>query len=106
MMASQHWTLRYTAPQQQRLMRILPIVFGFFLMRFPAGLFVYWISSNLITFVQNYIIYHRAPHPRRTEDEARETDQDPPVRKPAQSAQKGESSRASKRKRKKTRKRR
>lgn len=61
MMASQHWTLRYTAPQQKQLMRFLPIVFGFFLFRFPAGLFVYWISSNIITFVQNYIIYGRSP---------------------------------------------
>jgi YidC/Oxa1 family membrane protein insertase len=61
MMASQELTIRYTAPQQQRLMRVLPILFGFFLMRFPAGLFVYWISSNLITFVQNYLIYRRPP---------------------------------------------
>ena len=50
MMASQHWTLKYTAPQQKQLMRFLPIVFGLFLIRFPAGLFVYWISSNIITY--------------------------------------------------------
>jgi YidC/Oxa1 family membrane protein insertase len=61
MMASQHWTLKYTAPQQKQLMRILPVVFGLFLLRFPAGLFVYWISSNIITFVQNYLIYGRSP---------------------------------------------
>jgi YidC/Oxa1 family membrane protein insertase len=61
MMAAQELTMRYTAPQQRRLMRFLPIVFGLFLMRFPAGLFVYWISSNLITFCQNFLIYHRAP---------------------------------------------
>lgn len=24
---------------------------------FPAGLFIYWIASNLITFVQNVLIY-------------------------------------------------
>jgi YidC/Oxa1 family membrane protein insertase len=60
MMASQELTIRHTAPQQQRLMRILPVVFGFFLMDFPAGLFVYWISSNLITFAQNYVIYGRS----------------------------------------------
>ena len=105
MMASQHWTLKYTAPQQKQLMRFLPIVFGFFLMRFPAGLFVYWISSNLITFVQNYLIYHRSPHPTRPEDE-KDTSPDPPRREPARSANNGDKSRASRRKKRKAKKRR
>jgi YidC/Oxa1 family membrane protein insertase len=69
MMASQHWTLQYTAPQQKQLMRFLPIVFGCFLMRFPAGLFVYWISSNIITFIQNYVIYGRGERTVRPEGE-------------------------------------
>jgi YidC/Oxa1 family membrane protein insertase len=69
MMASQHWTLQYTAPQQKQLMRCLPIVFGYFLMRFPAGLFVYWISSNIITFIQNYVIYGRGERTVRPEGE-------------------------------------
>jgi YidC/Oxa1 family membrane protein insertase len=37
-------------------------------MRFPAALFVYWISSNTITFVQNYFIYHRSPRKDPAED--------------------------------------
>ena len=61
MMASQELTIRRTAPQQKQLMRVLPIAFGFFLMRFPAALFVYWISSNLITFAQNYTVYYVLP---------------------------------------------
>jgi YidC/Oxa1 family membrane protein insertase len=77
MMASQHWTLKYTAPQQRQLMRFLPIVFGLFLIRFPAGLFVYWISSNIITFVQNYVIYGRSPI-NNTPGEAARTSEDPP----------------------------
>lgn len=72
MMASQELTIRYAAPQQQKLMRVLPIVFAFFLMRFPAGLFVYWISSNLITFVQNYLIYRRSPAKEEREEAAPE----------------------------------
>jgi len=80
MMASQELTIRRTAPQQKHLMRIMPIAFGFFLMRFPAGLFVYWISSNTITFVQNYLIYHRSTG--KAPDE-RETKPDP---QPSQSA--------------------
>jgi YidC/Oxa1 family membrane protein insertase len=43
-------------------MRFLPIIFGFFLARFPSGLFVYWVTSNLITFTQNYVIYKIFPH--------------------------------------------
>jgi len=82
MMASQHWTLKYTAPQQKQLMRFLPIVFGLFLMRFPAGLFVYWISSNLITFAQNYVIYGRSPA-KNTPGEANGLSEDPsPTDKP------------------------
>ena len=63
MMASQEITIRNTAPQQAQLMRFLPIVFGFFLARFPAGLLVYSITTTSVTFVQNFIIYHRASHP-------------------------------------------
>ncbi len=70
MMASQEITIRNTASQQRQLMRFLPIVFGFFLARFPTGLFVYWITSNCITFAQNYVIYYVLPHKKaETEEE-------------------------------------
>jgi YidC/Oxa1 family membrane protein insertase len=69
MMASQELTIRNTATQQKQVMRFLPIIFGVFLARFPAGLFVYWVTSNLITFAQNYVIYYVLPHrPLDTED--------------------------------------
>ena len=42
-------------------MRLMPIAFTAFIARFPAGLFVYWVTSNTITLVQNYLIYRRAP---------------------------------------------
>jgi YidC/Oxa1 family membrane protein insertase len=70
MMASQEITIRNTATQQKQLMRFLPIIFGFFLARFPSGLFVYWVTSNLITFAQNYVIYYVLPHKKaQTEEE-------------------------------------
>jgi len=69
MMASQEITIRNTASQQKQLMRFLPIIFGFFLARFPAGLFVYWITSNCITFAQNYVIYYVLPHKKVEVDE-------------------------------------
>jgi YidC/Oxa1 family membrane protein insertase len=62
MMGSQELTIRNTATQQKQVMRFLPIIFGVFLARFPAGLFVYWVTSNLITFAQNYVIYYVLPH--------------------------------------------
>ena len=59
MLASQEITLKDTAPQQRKLMRFLPVVFGMFMVlgNFPAGLFVYWIANNLIALIQNILIY-------------------------------------------------
>ncbi|MDQ3861954.1 MAG: membrane protein insertase YidC [Actinomycetota bacterium] len=73
MMASQELTIRNTATQQKQLMRFLPLIFGFFLARFPSGLFVYWITSNCITFTQNYVIYYVLPHKRAETEEEKST---------------------------------
>ena len=61
--------MRNTVAQQKHIMRFMPLVFGFFLARFPAGLFVYWVASNLITFCQNYLIYRLVPHPPPPEED-------------------------------------
>jgi YidC/Oxa1 family membrane protein insertase len=61
MLAAQEVAMANTAPEQRRLMRLLPIVVAAFLHAFPAGLFVYWVSSNLITLVQNVLIYRGLP---------------------------------------------
>ncbi len=74
MMASQELTIRRTAPQQKNLMRVLPVAFGFFLFRFPAGLLVYWVTSNAITFCQNLIVYRTAPKPAAERTPIPETD--------------------------------
>ena len=52
---------RNVAPGQRRMMRLMPIAFTAFIARFPAGLFVYWVTSNTVTLVQNYLIYRRGP---------------------------------------------
>jgi len=54
-------TAKNLEPQQRWLMRILPVAFTFFLYYFPAGLFMYWITSNIFTIGQNYLIYHHGP---------------------------------------------
>jgi YidC/Oxa1 family membrane protein insertase len=61
MLAATEITAHNIDPQQRWLMRLLPIGITLFLFNFPAGLFVYWITSNLVTLTQNYVIYHHGP---------------------------------------------
>jgi YidC/Oxa1 family membrane protein insertase len=61
MLAATEITAHNIDPQQRWLMRLLPIGITIFLFTFPAGLFVYWITSNLVTLTQNYLIYHHGP---------------------------------------------
>jgi YidC/Oxa1 family membrane protein insertase len=59
-------TLMATAsadPNQRRMMLLLPLVIVAFLFRYPAGLLVYWITTNLWTIVQQYFIRRRMPPP-------------------------------------------
>src|ERR1700730_5624604 len=43
-------------PNQRRLMLLLPVVFVVILYRYPAGLLVYWITTNLWTIGQQLVI--------------------------------------------------
>ena len=43
-------------PTQRYMMLALPFVFVIFVIRFPAGLLVYWITTNLWTIGQQYAI--------------------------------------------------
>jgi YidC/Oxa1 family membrane protein insertase len=70
MLAASEITSKHIDAQQRWMMRILPIVFTVFLLNFPAGLFMYWITSNLVTLVQNYFIYNHGPGRRTATDEA------------------------------------
>jgi YidC/Oxa1 family membrane protein insertase len=65
MLAATEITAKNIDPQQRWLMRLLPVGITVFLLSFPAGLFVYWITSNLVTLTQNYIIYHHGPGRRQ-----------------------------------------
>jgi YidC/Oxa1 family membrane protein insertase len=46
-------------PMQRRLMMFLPLVFVLFVFRFPAGVLVYWITTNLWTMAQQWIVRQR-----------------------------------------------
>ncbi|MGK0255529.1 MAG: YidC/Oxa1 family membrane protein insertase [Arcobacteraceae bacterium] len=43
-------------PMQQKLFQLLPVVFTFFFLWFPAGLTLYWFINNLFTIVQQYYV--------------------------------------------------
>ena len=68
MLAATEITSKNVDPQQRWLMRLLPIGFTAFLLSFPAGLFVYWITSNLVTLIQNYVIYNHGPGKKTSDD--------------------------------------
>lgn len=69
MLASMEITNKSMEPQQRWLMRLLPAGFAFFTYWFPAGMFVYWITSNLVTLTQNYVIYNFLPGGKKPEAE-------------------------------------
>jgi YidC/Oxa1 family membrane protein insertase len=46
-------------PTQRKLMMALPLVFVLFVIRFPAGVLVYWITTNMWTMGQQYVIKRR-----------------------------------------------
>src|ERR1700677_1354015 len=52
-------------PSQRWLFLLLPVVFVVILYRYPAGLLVYWITTNLWTIGQQYLIRRRLPPPER-----------------------------------------
>ncbi|HEX8683364.1 MAG TPA: YidC/Oxa1 family membrane protein insertase [Ardenticatenaceae bacterium] len=38
---------------------IMPVMFGFFALQFPAGLALYWVTNNVLTYIQ-YFVLNRA----------------------------------------------
>jgi len=45
-------------PQQQRMMRMLPLVFGIMFLQFPSGLVLYWLTNNVLTIIQQEVTLH------------------------------------------------
>ncbi len=58
-MMVQQWTTPTTMdPAQKKVMLVMPLVFGFMFMSFPAGLTLYWLTSNIISIGQQKSMYH------------------------------------------------
>ncbi|MFQ5817515.1 MAG: membrane protein insertase YidC, partial [Terriglobia bacterium] len=49
-------------PAQQKMMSLMPLLFGFLFLTFSAGLVLYWMASNLVGIGQQYWMnrYQRA----------------------------------------------
>lgn len=47
-------------PQQQKVMMIMPLMFTFMFVNFPAGLALYWLVNNVLTIAQQYYINRTA----------------------------------------------
>jgi len=45
-----------TDPMQARIMQMLPIVFTIMFLWFPAGMVLYWVTNNLLSIAQQYVI--------------------------------------------------
>jgi len=58
--ASMVWQQKMTPavgdPRQAKMMMIMPIVFTFLFLSFPAGLVIYWLVTNILTIGQQYLI--------------------------------------------------
>ena len=53
----QQWMTPSAAdPSQQRVMMIMPLMFTFMFINFPAGLSLYWLANNILTIAQQYSI--------------------------------------------------
>lgn len=46
-----------TDPVQQKIMNFMPVIFTVFFLWFPSGLVLYYIVSNLVTIIQQQLIY-------------------------------------------------
>ncbi len=53
----QQWMTPSAAdPTQQRMMLLMPVVFTFMFINFPAGLTLYWLVNNILTIAQQYVM--------------------------------------------------
>jgi YidC/Oxa1 family membrane protein insertase len=46
-------------PMQQRIFSLMPWIFMFVLAQFAAGLLIYWVWNNILSFIQQYVIMRR-----------------------------------------------
>jgi YidC/Oxa1 family membrane protein insertase len=60
MFVQQWMTPQQGDPNQQRMMMVMPLVFTFMFISFPAGLVLYWLVNNVLTIGQQYAMTRTA----------------------------------------------
>lgn len=56
MFVQQHLNPTPPDPMQAKVMKMLPIIFTFFFLWFPAGLVLYWVVNNVLSIAQQWVI--------------------------------------------------
>ena len=46
-------------PMQQKMMKIMPVLFTILFVFFPAGLVLYWLMNNILSYAQQYYVTKR-----------------------------------------------
>lgn len=46
----------FTDPMQEKIFKYLPVVFTFFFITFPSGLVLYWLTNNILSIGQQYMV--------------------------------------------------
>ncbi len=63
---------------QRLMMYALPVIFTPFVINFPAGLIVYWITTNLWTMGQQWVVKQVIPPPPKPTEEEEKAAKAPP----------------------------
>ncbi len=70
----------FTDPMQEKIFKYLPVVFTFFFITFPSGLVLYWLTNNLLSIAQQYMVNKKyavikaARHAAHLEEKAHDED--------------------------------
>ena len=51
-----------TQAMMKQMTTIMPLMFGFFALQFPAGLAIYWVTNNILTFIQYWVLNRDQGH--------------------------------------------
>ncbi len=60
MFIQQKMTPTTADPMQQRIFLIMPVIFTFLFLQFPSGLVIYWLTNNVLSIIQQYVINTKA----------------------------------------------
>ncbi|SFC31959.1 protein translocase subunit yidC [Marinospirillum celere] len=55
-------------PMQAKIMKMLPIIFTFFFLWFPAGLVLYWLVNNLLSILQQWYITRKIENEEKAKE--------------------------------------